>query len=88
MGVTVRSTLIRNDPVDPLPESEPERREKGTEWRRWETDLHMDHTSVIWLTNRRGEGGGRSDKGQGFGCDKERPSVLPWLLTLSPSVHL
>lgn len=23
----------------------------------------------------------KSDKGQGFGCDKEGPDVLPWLST-------
>lgn len=37
----------------------------------------LDRTSLICLWS----GGGRSDKGQGFGCDKERPYVLlrPWL---------
>lgn len=36
-----------------------------------------DRTSLICLWS----GGGRSDKGQGFGCDKEGPYVLlwPWL---------
>lgn len=49
---------------------------EGTEWRRWEAGVYQvprPHLSYLPM-----EGGGRSDKGQGFGCDKQESYVLLW----------
>lgn len=49
---------------------------EGTEWRRWEAGVHPapgPHLAYLPMERRR-----KSDKGQGFGCDKERAHVLLW----------
>lgn len=65
--VTPRPSLITNDPV--YPPGVTQVRHTSTQ-----PPVHLTYLPTVW--------GGRSDKGQGFGCDKEGPCVLLWLWLL------